>query len=127
MASPRRRRTKVDAWTALVKDYLRGRPSLVRVFLLIDARHGSRPPDLAMMAADGRGGRLLPGRADQGRQDQAARSLRVSPRQTAEELAKHAAAYAELLATSSQKGTGIAELRAEIARLAAAHGALADG
>ncbi|HJZ45249.1 MAG TPA: ribosome biogenesis GTP-binding protein YihA/YsxC, partial [Hyphomicrobiaceae bacterium] len=42
-------KAKVDAWTSLVKDYLRGRPSLVRVFLLIDARHGLKPPDLAMM------------------------------------------------------------------------------
>jgi GTP-binding protein len=45
---------------------------------------------------------------------------------TDEELAKHAAAYAEMIATSSQKGTGIAELRAEIARLAAAHGAQSE-
>jgi GTP-binding protein EngB required for normal cell division len=33
-------KAKVDAWTSLVKDYLRGRPNLLRVFLLIDARHG---------------------------------------------------------------------------------------
>src|SRR5499426_2111696 len=43
-------KTKVEAWTRLVKDYLRGRAGLVRVFLLIDARHGLKPPDLAMMA-----------------------------------------------------------------------------
>ena len=41
---------KVDAWTGLVKNYLRGRAPLVRVFLLIDSRHGLKPPDLAMMA-----------------------------------------------------------------------------
>ena len=117
---------KVEAWTALVKDYLRGRPSLVRVFLLIDARHGIKPPDLAVME--------LMDEAAVSYQAVLTKADKIKPHElarvcerTAEELAKHAAAYAELLATSSQKGTGIAELRAEIARLAAAHGALADG
>ncbi len=115
---------KVDAWTALVKDYLRGRPSLVRVFLLIDARHGIKPPDLAVME--------LMDEAAVSYQAVLTKADKIKPHElervrerTAEELAKHAAAYAEMLATSSQKGTGIAELRAEIARLAAAHGALA--
>ena len=40
---------KVAAWTALVSDYLRGRVTLARVFLLIDARHGLKPPDLEVM------------------------------------------------------------------------------
>ena len=113
---------KVDAWTALVKDYLRGRPSLVRVFLLIDARHGIKPPDLAVME--------LMDEAAVSYQAVLTKADKIKPHElqrvrekTDEELAKHAAAYAELLATSSQKGTGIAELRAEIARLAAAHGA----
>ena len=38
---------KVEAWTALVRAYLRGRPTLARVFLLIDSRHGLKPPDQA--------------------------------------------------------------------------------
>ena len=36
---------KVEAWTTLVKDYLRGRADLKRVFLLIDARHGIKAVD----------------------------------------------------------------------------------
>jgi GTP-binding protein len=40
---------KVDAWTRLVRDYLRGRPNLVRVFLLIDARHGIKSADEPIM------------------------------------------------------------------------------
>ena len=40
---------KVDAWTQLVRDYLRGRPNLVRVFLLIDARHGIKSADEPIM------------------------------------------------------------------------------
>ena len=39
----------VEAWTRLVRDYLRGRARLARVFLLIDARHGLKPPDLEIM------------------------------------------------------------------------------
>ena len=38
-------KAKVEQWTALVKDYLRGRPTLARVFLLIDARHGLKAAD----------------------------------------------------------------------------------
>ena len=106
-----------------MKDYLRGRPTLVRVFLLIDARHGIKAADLDRDGADGRGGRLLPGACSPRPTRSSRTSLRRIAETTAEELAKHAAAYAELLATSSQKGTGIAELRAEIARLATAHGA----
>ena len=43
-------KAKVDQWTGLVRDYLRGRPTLQRVFLLIDARHGLKSPDLSVMA-----------------------------------------------------------------------------
>ncbi len=65
---------------ARVTDYLRGRATLARVFLLIDCRHGLKPPDLADHGDARRGGRLLSGGADQGRQDQAARARRGRPR-----------------------------------------------
>ena len=54
-------KAKVEAWTRLVKAYLRGRPTLLRVFLLIDARHGLKTRRPRPDGADGRGGRLLPG------------------------------------------------------------------
>src|SRR5437899_9202353 len=38
-------KTKVKAWTALIHDFLRGRANLMRVYLLIDARHGLKPVD----------------------------------------------------------------------------------
>jgi GTP-binding protein len=112
-------KAKVEEWTGLVYDYLRGRPTLLRVFLLIDARHGLKPVDLAVME-------LL---------DQAAVSyqavltkidkikvpeLAAVMRGTAAELSRHGAASPTLLATSSQTGAGIAELRAQVAQLAAA-------
>jgi GTP-binding protein len=114
---------KVDAWTQLVRDYIRGRPNLVRVFLLIDARHGIKSADEPIM-------QLL---------DEAAVSYqavltkvdKLKPpalasvvTDTAAALQTHAAAYATLITTSSESGSGIADLRAEIAALAAAHGAL---
>src|SRR5262245_50667771 len=42
-------KAKVEEWIGLVHDYLRGRPTLLRVFLLIDARHGIKESDLAVM------------------------------------------------------------------------------
>jgi GTP-binding protein len=110
-------KAKVEEWTGLVHDYLRGRPTLRRVLLLIDARHGLKATDLAVMD-------LL---------DQAAVSYQVvltkidktKPpdlaavvRRTAAELSQHAAAFPALLATSAQTGAGIAELRAQIAQVA---------
>jgi GTP-binding protein len=111
-------KAKVEAWTALVRDYLRGRPSLVRVLLLIDSRHGVKANDDEIM-------RML---------DEAAVIYQVVLTKidkigekavthvcasTEKALATHPAAYPEVLVTSSAKGTGIAELRAAIASLAA--------
>jgi GTP-binding protein len=107
---------KVEAWTALIHAYLRGRANLARVFLLIDARHGLKPVDDGVLAT----------------LDQAAVSYQVVltkadalkaselERRTAEvgaALARHPAAYPIVLPTSSRSGTGIAELRAAVAQL----------
>ncbi len=113
---------KVDAWTRLVKDYLRGRPTLVRVFLLIDARHGIKSVDRTIIE--------LMDEAAVSYQAVLTKIDKLKPADvtsvmaaTADELQRHAAAYATLIATSSEKGIGIPELRAEIARLGAEHGA----
>jgi GTP-binding protein len=114
---------KVEAWTRLVKAYLRGRPTLQRVFLLIDARHGLKRIDLELME--------LMDEAAVSYQAVLTKADKVKPPHLAEvvaathaELERHAAAFARLLATSAQTGSGIAELRAEVAGLAAVHGAL---
>jgi GTP-binding protein len=116
-------KAKVEAWTALVKAYLRGRPSLARVFLLIDARHGLKSPDLDVMA--------LMDEAAVSYQAVLTKADKVKPRHledviaaTAAALGQRAAAFVRLLATSSQTGAGIPELRAEIAAIAVARGAL---
>ena len=116
-------KTKVEAWTKLVRDYLRGRVTLLRVFLLIDARHGLKSADRAMMA--------LLDEAAVSYQAVLTKADKIKPPRLAEaiatlqeELATHAAAFGRVLATSAQAGSGIDEMRAEIATLAAAHGAL---
>lgn len=111
-------KSMVEAWTRLVKDYLRGRPTLARVMLLIDARHGIKTIDGEIM-------RLL---------DEAAVSYqcvltkadKITDKALAhvvaaasEAIRKHAAAYPEILATSSETGLGIPELRARIASIIA--------
>jgi GTP-binding protein len=115
---------KVEAWTRLVRAYLRGRPTLVRVFLLVDARHGLKPVDLALIE--------LMDEAAVSYQAVLTKADKVKPQHltqvtaaTQSALEKHPAAFARLVATSAQAGTGIPEVRAEIAVLAAQHGALA--
>ena len=112
-------KAKVEQWTALVKDYLRGRPTLARVFLLIDARHGLKAADREVMALMDEAAvsyQAVLTKIDKLKPTEIARIERT----TADELAKHAAAYPVLLVTSSQTGAGVAELRAEIARIAKA-------
>ena len=113
-------KAEVAAWTALVFDYLRGRPNLARVYLLVDSRHGPKPVDLEAM----------------GVMDEAAISYQVvltkcdksgSARDavvkaTEQALRRRPAAHPQVLTTSSAKGEGMAELRAAIATLAAERG-----
>jgi GTP-binding protein len=114
---------RVEAWTRLVRDYLRGRATLARVFLLIDARRGLTPPDLEIMrlmdeAAVSYQGVLT--KADKIKPTELAHVLTA----TEHALGKHAAASVGVFATSAQTGAGLAELKAEIAALAGAFGAL---
>jgi GTP-binding protein len=109
---------QVKGWTRLVREYLTGRPNLRRLCLLIDARRGIKDSDREIMG-------LL---------DEAAvvyqtvftkcdkvkvGALAARLDEAANELKTHGAAYPTIAATSALKGTGIAELRAELAALAA--------
>jgi GTP-binding protein len=114
-------KSKVEAWNKVLRGYLAGRRSLLRVFVLIDARHGLKPVDDEIMA-------LLDGAAVSyqivlTKADKISRTdlERVFER-TEKALASHPAAFPSVIATSSEKGGGIAELRATIAQLIAAHG-----
>jgi GTP-binding protein len=103
----------VEAWTKLVFDYLRGRSTLKRVYLLIDSRHGIKSNDEEVMT-------LL---------DKAAVSYQVVLTKTdkihvsgmsklladtKEKIRKRPAAYPDILATSSEKTEGLEELRQAI-------------
>ena len=117
-------KTKIAAWTELVEQYLRGRSTLQRIFLLVDGRHGlegGRP-----RADDGLRPRcrLLPGRADQGRRAQtrgAPVSASPKPRRRWRSTRPP---FPQVILTSSQTGAGIVELRESVARLLAERGAL---
>lgn len=107
---------RVDAWTRLVLDYLRGRPALKRVLLLIDARHGPKALDEEVMGLLDKSAvsyQVVLTKLDK------LKPSEVAPRLAATEavIRKHPAAYPVLAATSAEKGTGIPELRAEIAAL----------
>lgn len=109
-------KSKIGAWTRLIHDFLRGRATLARVYLLVDARHG-------LMAADQEILRTLD-RSAVSYQIVLTKSDRISTAELNERraavalgVARRPAAFPEILATSSQSGAGIAELRAAIGRL----------
>ncbi|MEO1487824.1 MAG: ribosome biogenesis GTP-binding protein YihA/YsxC [Pseudomonadota bacterium] len=103
----------VERWKALVKNYLRGRQVLARNLVLVDSRHGLKDVDREMMkmldeAAVGY--RIVLTKTDK---IKASELERVAGK-VAEEARKHPAAYPELHLTSSEKGMGIAALRAAV-------------
>jgi GTP-binding protein len=103
----------VEQWKRLVRDFLRGRDVLKRTLVLIDARHGVKTVDLEMMkmldeAAVGY--RLVLTKADKIKASELAAVLAA----TQAEARKHPAAYPVVHVTSSEKGMGIAELRAAV-------------
>jgi GTP-binding protein len=105
---------KVDAWTDLIKDYLRGRPTLKRVFVLIDSRHGIKPIDtelMDMLDTSAVSYQVVLTKADKINPFKLA-ELRGA---TADALEKHPAAFPQVLTTSAEKGDGLTELRATIA------------
>jgi GTP-binding protein len=107
---------KVAAWTALIHKFLQGRGSLARVYVLVDARHGLKDVDLEVLKTLDRAAvsyQVVLTKADQVKQ--AELSSRLSKTQAV--LAKHAAAFPEVLATSSRTGAGMPELRRAMVRL----------
>lgn len=102
---------QVGAWTRLIKDYLRGRPQLMRVFLLIDSRHGVKANDQDIMTLLDESAvsyqivltkldKLKPTERDQALAD------------VTDKARKHPACHPQILATSAEKGWGLATVRA---------------
>ena len=111
-------KAKSAAWGALARDYLRGRPSLLRVFVLVDGRHGLKERDHETMRALDAAAVSYAVVLTKGDEVKAAdRGARIA--ETLEGLSKHVAAFPEVMFTSARTGEGIADLRAHIARLIA--------
>ncbi len=107
----------VEKWQRLLKQYLSGRASLRRAFVLVDARHGIKAVDEEIMSLLDRSAvtfQTVLTKIDKIKESERDKVLA----QVREKLAKHPAAYPEIVLTSSEKGEGIPTLRAIIAGLA---------
>ncbi|MFZ1741789.1 MAG: ribosome biogenesis GTP-binding protein YihA/YsxC [Pontixanthobacter sp.] len=103
----------VDNWKKLVRTYLKGRQVLHRTLMLVDSRHGLKEVDREMMRMLDETAvsyRVVLTKADKIK----ASELDKVAAATAEEMAKHPAAFPELHVTSAEKGMGIEELRAAV-------------
>ncbi|MBE0552272.1 MAG: YihA family ribosome biogenesis GTP-binding protein [Rhodobacteraceae bacterium] len=106
----------VAKWQALLKQYLQGRQTLRRAFVLIDTRHGVKAVDeeiLTMLDKSAVTFQVVMTKAD--KVNQATREANIA--QVRGALARHPAAFPEIIVTSSEKGDGIETLRAVIATL----------
>ncbi|KAA9018893.1 YihA family ribosome biogenesis GTP-binding protein [Sphingobium limneticum] len=103
----------VRKWKFLVNDYLRGRAALKRALVLIDSRHGIKDVDTDMLdMLDGAAVsyRIILTKSDKIK----ASELATVTQQTADAIRKRPAAHPDIIATSSEKGMGIPELRAAV-------------
>jgi len=106
-------------WTRLIQLYLRGRPTLRRVMVLVDARRGLGPADREVM--DSLDSVAVSYQVVLTKVDKAGKgadAAEVVARRVAETIVSRPAAHPEVLATSSANGTGIEALRAALAALA---------
>lgn len=113
---------KVETWTKLIHDYLRGRQNLARVYLLIDARHGLKEVDndvLETLDKSAVSYQIILTKADEVKKADIPGLIE----RTSAAIIRRPAAFPEVLLTSSRNGEGIIELRASIARLLSERGA----
>jgi GTP-binding protein len=109
-------KTKVASWTALIHKFLLGRASLARVYVLIDGRHGLKDADQDVLKTLDKSAvsyQVVLTKADQVKPAE----LQTRIADTAAALAKHPAAFPEVLVTSARSGAGMPELRAAMVRL----------
>ncbi len=110
-------KTDIQQWSALARQYLRGRPALRRVCLLIDARHGAKDSDREIMAELDQA--AVSYQAVLTKADKVKPPALAAVRGALEaELARHPAAHPQVPVTSARTGAGIAALRAALAALA---------
>jgi GTP-binding protein len=115
-------KTKVASWTTLIHQFLLGRATLARVYVLIDSRHGLKDVDREILKTLDKSAvsyQVVLTKADQVKPSE----LATCVSETEAALAKHPAAFPQVLSTSSRAGNGMAELRAAMARLLNERGA----
>ena len=106
----------MERWQALLRAYLAGRPTLRRAFVLVDARHGVKPVDAEIMGLLDKAAvtfQVVLTKADK----PGAAALAATIAGLGAALARHPAAFPEVLATSAETGRGLPELRAAIAAM----------
>jgi GTP-binding protein len=107
---------KIANWTTLIHEYLKGRASLARVYVLIDSRHGLKDLDfeiLKLMDKAAVSYQVVLTKADQLKGP--AQEARIA--EVREQISKQVAAFPEVLLTSSETGFGVPELRGAILSL----------
>ena len=110
-------KSRIKEWTGVTESYLKGRPTLRRLCLLVDSRHGLKTSDrdvMALLDSSAQSYQLVLTKVDE-----------VKPGPLAErcseitaELARHPAAHPRIIATSARSGAGVTDLRAALAALA---------
>lgn len=110
-------RDKALLWSTFIRRYLKGRPQLRRVLVLIDSRHGVKPQDediMKLMDESALNYQIVLTKTDKIK----APELATRVADTTALAAKHVAAYPDVLVSSAADGTGIPELRAALSELA---------
>jgi len=111
-------KSKVAAWSRTAEGYLRSRANLARVYLLVDARHGLKPGDDAILDTLGKAAvshEIVLTKCDQTGED----LLTARVAEITAAMQKRPAAFPDVIATSARSGVGIERLRAAVARLLA--------
>jgi GTP-binding protein len=107
-------RAVVKEWSKLISAYLKGRPNLVRLLLLIDSRVGFKEPDLKLMDLLDKAAlsyQIIMTKADEMKPDE----VEIARARLAIQLERRPAAHPEIIVTSSRSKAGIDQLRAELA------------
>ena len=114
-------KTKIASWTKLIHQYLQGRSTLARVYVLIDSRHGLKEVDQEVLTTLDKSAvsyQIVLTKADQVKASELAERVAA----TSEALRKHPAAFPELVVTSSRSASGMPELRAAMIKVVAERG-----
>lgn len=107
----------VAEWRKMIESFLKGRPTLHRVYVLLDGRVDIKKHDIEIMSVLDKTAvsyQIVLTKCDK----LGPLQLQAKKQEVQDLIKKHVAAHPIIMATSAEKGTGIAELRAEISQFA---------